>query len=94
MDDEPGLPLSQRSNFYALLDAAIACGTPCVHAPDPYTSDRGLDHDIIEYVEDNRTVANGLWLYQEPHAPWNVVIRDGKGPILTIVRPVATRQAA
>ena len=80
-----GIQLSQRSHFYALLDSAIASGSPCVHAPPTYTSDRGLVRDILEYVEDNRTVANGWWCYQE-HGTGRFVIADGKGTVLVIER--------
>ncbi len=86
MTDEPGLPLSPRTHFYALLDQAIACESPCIHAPAAYT---GLDRDVIEYVETNRTVANSLWCICEAD---RVVISDFEGPVLTIVR--AARLAA
>ena len=84
-----GLPLSQRSHFYALLDSAIASGSRCVHAPATYEHD--LDYDVIAYVEANWTLDNGLWLYQEPG---RIVIADGKGTVLVIERAAQAKEAA
>jgi hypothetical protein len=89
MDDEPGLPLTPRQRLLDLIGTAIAAGSPRIDAPAAYPGD--LDYDVIEYVEANRTVANGLWLYREAD---RIVIADGSGPVLSIVRPAVARQAA
>jgi hypothetical protein len=92
MDDEPGTPLSQRSNFYALLDAAIACGTPCVHAPPVYDGD--LEADVNEYIKANATEENGLWAYRVFGRADLVIAGRDNTAALTIVRPAAGKRAA